>query len=67
MNMFQMMQMMQQMQANPVGMIRNMGFNVPDGVGGAQQIAQYLAQSGQIPQARFQQALQMARSMGAKI
>lgn len=52
-----------QLRNDPVGTLRKAGLNVPDGMNDAQQIVQHLLQSGQLPQGRLQQAMQMAGQM----
>ena len=54
-------QMMSQLQRNPAAILRQRGLQIPDGMTNPQQIVQHLLQSGQIPQARYQNAL---RTMG---
>ena len=41
-------EMQQQIHADPVGIMKRCGFNVPDGMNDAQQIVSYLFQSGQV-------------------
>lgn len=53
------MQMVQQLQANPAAMLRSRGLNIPDGMSNPQQIVQHLVQSGQVPNSRLQQIMQM--------
>lgn len=53
------MQMVQQLQANPAAMLRSRGLNIPDGMSNPQQIVQHLVQSGQVPNTRLQQIMQM--------
>ena len=53
------MQMMQQLRSDPAGMLRQRGFNVPEGMRDAQQIVNHLMQTGQISGGRFQQVMQM--------
>lgn len=52
-------QMMQQLQANPAAMLKQAGLTIPNSMKDPQQIINHLLQSGQVPQARYQQALQM--------
>lgn len=52
-------QMMQQLQANPAAMLKQAGLTIPGGMKDPQQIINHLLQSGQIPQAKYQQAVQM--------
>ena len=53
------MQRLQQLKQNPSGMLQQAGFNVPQGMNNPQQIIQHLIQSGQVPQNRYTQLLQM--------
>ena len=55
------MQMLQALRSDPVGLLRGRGLNIPDGMTNPQQIINHLLQSGQVPQGRYQQALQMAQ------
>lgn len=57
------MQMLAQLRSNPVGFLRQAGLNIPDGMNNPNQIIQHLLQSGQVPQARYQQAMQMMQGM----
>lgn len=59
-------QMLQQLRSNPVGMLRQAGYSIPDGMDNPQQMINYLLQSRQVPQARYQQAVQMLGRMGRK-
>lgn len=52
-------QAVQQLRADPSGMLRQFGMNVPANMKDPQQIVNHLLQSGQVPQARYQQALRM--------
>ena len=56
-------QMLSQLRSNPVGFLRQAGLNIPDGMNNPNQIIQHLLQSGQVPQARYQQAMQMMQGM----
>ena len=53
------MQRLQLLKQNPSGMLQQAGFNVPQGMNNPQQIIQHLIQSGQVPQNRYTQVLQM--------
>lgn len=53
------MQMIQQIKSDPAGMLRQKGLTIPAGMNNPQQIVQHLLQSGQVPQARYQQIMQM--------
>jgi len=57
------MQMMQKLRSDPVGFLRQSGMNIPAGMNDPQQIINHLMQSGQLPQGRLQQAMQMAQMM----
>lgn len=59
--------MLEQLRANPLGMLRQYGFNVPDNLNDANSITQYLMNSGQINQQTYNQARQMAQQFGLKL
>lgn len=59
-------QAMSQLQADPVGVFRNLGINIPAGMNNPQQITQHLLQSGQLPQNAFTQAMQIFGQMGRR-
>ena len=59
-------QMLQQLRSNPVSVLKQAGYNIPEGMNNPQQMVNYLLQSGQVPQARYQQAMQMFNRMGRK-
>lgn len=52
-------QMLAELKAHPATMLKQAGLNIPEGMSNPQQIVQHLIQSGQIPQARVQQAMRM--------
>jgi len=56
-------QMLNALRNDPVGILRSRGLNIPDGMNNPNQIIQHLLQSGQVPQARYQQAMQMMQGM----
>ncbi len=56
-------QAMAQLRADPAGVLSQIGLNIPDGMNNAQQIVQHLMQTGQVPQSRFAQAMQMVGQM----
>lgn len=60
------MQMLTQLKANPLGMLRQAGFNVPDNISNPQAIIQHLMNSGQISQQQLTNAQMMAQNFGAK-
>lgn len=60
------MQMLSQLKANPLGLLRQAGFNVPENISSPQAIIQHLMNSGQLTQAQLNQAQQMARNFGLK-
>jgi hypothetical protein len=60
------MQMMQQLRANPAAMLKQVGLSIPDGMNDPQKIVNHLLQSGQVPQGRYQQAMQMLSRMGRR-
>ena len=53
------MQRLQALKQNPSSVLQQAGFNVPQGMNNPQQIIQHLIQSGQVPQNRYTQVLQM--------
>ena len=55
------MQMLARLKANPLGMLRQAGYNVPSDVSNPQTIIQHLMNSGQITQQQLTQAQQMAQ------
>ncbi len=57
------MQMLSQLKQNPAAVLQQAGLNVPANLTNPQQIVQHLMQSGQVPQARYQQAMQMMGRM----
>lgn len=60
------MQAFSQLQNDPAGTLRQFGLNVPAGMNNAQQIVHHLVQTGQVPQSRFAQAMQMMGQMGRR-
>lgn len=60
------MALLQQLRSNPLGVLRQRGFNVPDNMTDPNAIIQHLMNSGQINQAQYDQARQMARQFGIK-
>lgn len=56
-------QLIQQIKSDPAGMLRQKGLSIPAGMNNPQQIIQHLIQSGQVPQARYQQVMQMMQGM----
>lgn len=60
------MQMLSQLKSNPIGLLRQAGFNVPDNVSNPQAIIQHLMNSGQISQSQLTQAQQMAQNFNIK-
>lgn len=60
-------QALQQLRSNPAAVLRQAGLNVPENlVGDPQKIINHLLQSGQIPQGRYQQAMQMMGQMAGR-
>lgn len=59
-------QAMAQLQSDPSGVLGQIGLNIPAGMSNPQQIVQHLMQSGQVPQSRFAQAMQMMGQMMGK-
>ena len=56
-------QAMAQLQSDPSGVLRQIGLNIPAGMTNPQQMVQHLMQTGQVPQGRFAQAMQMMGQM----
>lgn len=54
-------QALEQLKSNPLNALKMRGLNIPAGMTNPEQIIQHLVTSGQIPNARYQQALQMMR------
>jgi len=52
-------QALQQLRSNPVETLKMAGINIPSGMTNPQQIIQHLIQSGQVPQNRLTQVMQM--------
>lgn len=65
-NAMNLLSMLPQLKANPLGMLRQYGFNVPDNISDPNAIIQHLMNSGQISQSQYNQARQMAQSFGFK-
>ena len=55
------MQMLAQLRRNPAGVLKQAGLSIPAGMNNPQQIINHLLQTGQVPQNRYQQAMQMAQ------
>lgn len=60
------MTMLAQFRSNPLGMLRQAGYNVPDGINNPQQIIQHLMNSGQINQQQLSNAQAMAQRFGIR-
>ena len=60
------MQMLSQLRSNPVGMLKQAGYNIPDGMTNPQQIVNHLLNSGQVNNGRLNMAQQMAQQFGRK-
>lgn len=58
------MQMVQQLRSNPIQFIRQAGFNIPQNLSDPNAIIQHLMNSGQVSQAQYNQARQMAQRIG---
>ena len=52
-------QMLSRLRSDPSGVLKQMGLTIPAGMNDPRQIIQHLVQSGQIPQAQYNQALNM--------
>lgn len=60
------MALLQQLRSNPIAVLRQRGFNVPDNISDPNAIIQHLMNSGQINQSQYNQARQMAQNFGVK-
>lgn len=60
------MQMIQQLQSNPVGFLKNAGYNIPDNLNDPQSIINHLLQSGQVNNQKLQMAQKMAQQLMGK-
>ena len=58
------MAMLAQLKNNPLGALRQAGFNVPENMSNPQAIIQHLMNSGQVSQQQLTQAQQMAGMFG---
>lgn len=56
--------MLAQLKSNPLGMLRQYGFNVPENLNDPNAIIQHLMNSGQINQSQYNTARQMAQQYG---
>lgn len=61
-----MMQMLGQLKQNPLAFLNRAGLNVPPNISDPQQMIQHLMNSGQISQAQYDNARQMAQMFGMK-
>lgn len=55
------MAMLSQLKSNPLGFLRQKGFNIPDNISDPNAIIQHLMNTGQINQQTYNQARQMAQ------
>lgn len=53
-------QMIQMLRSNPMQMLRQAGYNIPDNINDPNAIIQHLMNSGQVSQERYNMARQMA-------
>ena len=60
------MQLLSQLKSNPMKMLRQVGFNVPENITNPQEIIQHLMNSGQVSQQQLTQAQQAAQNFGIK-
>ena len=56
------MQMLNELRRNPSAVMKQAGYDIPEGMNNPNQIIQHLLTSGQLTQGRLQQAQQMARN-----
>ena len=66
MNPMQIMSMLPQLRSNPVGFLKQYGFNIPENVTSPNDIIQHLMNTNQINQSQYNQARQMAQQFGLK-
>ena len=59
-------ELLRKLQADPAAMLRQAGLSIPGGMRDPQQIVQHLMQTGQVPQNRLTQAMQMLGRMGGR-
>ena len=59
-------QMLQSLKSNPLGMIQQQGLNAPQNMSDPDSITQYLMNSGQVSQQMYNEARNIARSLGIK-
>ena len=52
-------QLISQIRQNPAGMLQQAGLSIPSGMNDPNQILQHLLSSGQVPQQKYQQIMQM--------
>ena len=60
------MALLQQLRSNPLAVLRQSGFNVPDNINDPNAIIQHLMNSGQLSQDNYNKARQMAQQFGIK-
>lgn len=60
------MQVLQQLRSNPVDMLKQAGYNIPSGMNDPRQMVNYLLDSKQIPQSRYQQVIQALSRTGRR-
>jgi len=60
------MAMLAQLKANPLGVLKQYGFNVPDNLNDPNAIIQHLMNSGQINQNTYNKARSMAQGFGVR-
>ena len=60
------MQYMSQLVRDPVGVLRQAGYSVPDGMTDPRQIVNHLINNGQLNQGKLAQLQNMARMMGRR-
>ena len=59
-------QMLSELKANPFGVLKKYGFNVPENMNDPNSIIQHLMNSGHINQSQYNQARNMAQGFGVK-
>ena len=59
------MALMNEFRSNPIGILQNLGYKIPEGMNDPQQIVNHLLSSGQVMPAQMQRIQQMASRFSA--
>ena len=60
------MALLSQLRQNPLGILRQKGFSIPNNISDPQAIIQHLMNSGQVSQQQLSQAQMMAQTLGIR-